>query len=240
VLVALVLLGVGWVAAPRSAPPLYDGVGFPDEPYRFVQRPAGTRVTKPPTTAVATAGVTGGRNGQLTAASAESAPQVSVTIPAGMLRVPAGAAPLKLVARPEPMVAPPPGQYLWSNVYDLTVTPAAKFTAPTDRVATIILRAATPQQPPPFIERFDAGRWTTLPTSAVGRDIYTALLSGVGRFAVVGDEPLDLSQLRSGGKSGGVSTGIVVAAGVIAAVVALFLLGRWRRTRARPRAKDRS
>jgi hypothetical protein len=236
-LVALVLLGVGWAIAPRSAPPLYDGVGFPDEPYRLVQRPPGTRVTKPPTTAVATAGITGGRNGPLNADSAESAPQVSVTIPAGMLLVPAGTAPpLKLMARPDKPLPAPPGKYLWSNVYDLTVTPAARFTARADLVATIILRAVTAQQPLPLIARFDGGHWTVLPTSPVGLDVYAATLTSVGRFAVIGDAPLDLTTLRAAdGKSGGPSVGIFVGIGVFAVVVALYFAGRWRRARARTR-----
>jgi hypothetical protein len=239
ILVALVLLGVGWAVAPRPAP-LYDGVGFPDEPYRFVQRPPGTRGTKPPTTAVATAGVSAGRNGPLNADSGESAPQVSVTIPAGMLLVPAGTGPVKLVAAPEKALPPPPGRYLWSNVYDLTLTSPATFTARADLVATIILRAVSAQQPLPSIAWANGGHWTLLPTSPVGQDVYAATLTGVGRFAVLGEAPLDLSPLgSSGGKSGGAGAGIFAAAGVIAAVVALFGLGWWRRTRARPRAKER-
>ena len=234
VLVALVLLGAGWVVAPRSAPPVYDGVGFPDEPYRFVQRPPGTRVTKAPTTAVGTAQVTGTRAGLLYAASAESAPQVNVTIPVGQLRVPAGTASVRLVATPQPMLAPPPGKYLWSNVYDLTLTPPARFAPLPDQVATLVLRAATAQQPLPFIARFDSGRWTLLPSSAVGRDIYAALLTSVGRFAVLGDVPLDLSKLGAGaGTSGRLSAGIAAAAGVIAMVVVLYVVGRRRRVKAR-------
>jgi hypothetical protein len=241
VLVALVLLGAGWAIAPRSAPPLYDGVGFPDEPYRFVQRPPGTRVTAPPTTAVATAGISGGRNGPLNADSAESAPQVSVTIPGGMLAVPAGTAPpLTLVAKPDKVLPPPPGKYLWSNVYDVTINPAVRFTTRTGLVATIILRAVSAQQPLPFIERFDGGRWTSLPTSPVGQDVYAATLTSLGSFAVIGDAPLDLSTLRAGGTSGGSRAGIFTAVGVIAAVLALFVLGQWRRARRRPRAKERS
>ena len=51
-LVAAALLGLGWLLTPRTAPPLYDGVGFPDEPYRFVVAPAGApKTTKAPTVA---------------------------------------------------------------------------------------------------------------------------------------------------------------------------------------------
>jgi hypothetical protein len=240
VLVALVLLGVGWALAPRSAPPLYDGVGFPDEPYRFVQRPPGTRVTKAPTTARATAGIIAGYSGQLSAASAESAPQVSVTIPEGMLRIPSGRPPVTLLATPEKASTPPPaGKYLWSNVYDITVSPPATVVDRPNFVATLILRAATAQQPLPVIAHLDGGRWTPLPTGPAGRDVYAADLSSLGRFAVLGDAPLDLSTLRTGGsRSGGSRAGIFTAVGVIAAVLALFVAGQWRRARRRRRAKE--
>ena len=190
-LVALILLGVGWVVAPRSAPPIYDGIGFPDEPYRFVDHPPGTRVTKAPTTATATSGIVGGHNGQLlNAASAEVSPQVTVTIPDGLLRVSAASGPVTLTATPEPALPTPQGQYLWSNVYDVTVTPAARLTGRGGFVATITLRAASAQQPLPFISHYDgAGKWTTIPTAAAGLDVYTTTLDGLGRFAVLSDAP---------------------------------------------------
>ena len=230
-LVALVLLGVAWSFAPASAPPLYDGVGFPDEPYRFVAPPPHAKPTKPPTAASGTAAIIGGRSGVLGAASAESAPQVSVQIPPGQLRVPPGTSFVRLVARPEAMLPAPPGRYLWSNVYDLVVTPAATRVAG-DQVATITLRAVTAQQPLPFIATFNAGRWTLSPTSAVGRDIYAAPLTSFGRFAVVGEAPLDLSQVTTGGgKKGGAAVGVAVGLGVLALVVVLFFAGRRRRVK---------
>jgi hypothetical protein len=69
----------------------------------------------------------------------------------------------------------------------------------------------------------------------VGRDVYEADLTSTGRFAVLGDAPLDLTTLRAAGsgKSGGVNIGIFVGIGVLAAIVLLFFAGRWRRARAR-------
>ena len=234
-LVALVLLGVAWAIAPRSAPPLYDGVGFPDEPYRFVQPPPGTRETKAPTTAKATAGIVAGRNGQLRAASAEVAPQITVTLPEGMLRIPSGRPPVTLLATPEKVSTPPPsGKYLWSNVYDITVSPPATIVDQPNVVATLILRAATAQQPLPVIAHLDGGKWTPLHTGPAGRDVYATNLNSLGRFAVLGDKPLDVSALRaSGGKSGGPSIGIFVGIGVFAVVVLLYFAGRRRRAKAR-------
>ncbi len=236
VLVSLLVLGVGWSIAPRSALPLYDGVGFPDEPYRFVQRPSGAPDTKAPTTARAQATVRNGHNASLLAASAETAPQVSVQIPPGLLVTPAGTTRVILVATPE---KPPPattGQYLWSNVYDVTASPAAELGSG-DLQATITLRAATAQGPEPQIARYASGHWTTMPTFATGQDIYAAQLTQFGRFAVVGTKPLDVSQLAGSGdgKSGGSKIGLVVGAGAVVVLVGLYLLGRRRRATVRRR-----
>ena len=50
-LASFVALLVAWLLAPAVVP-IYDGVSFPDEPYRYVQSPDG-KPTKPPTTAKA-------------------------------------------------------------------------------------------------------------------------------------------------------------------------------------------
>lgn len=235
---ALLVLGVGWSVAPRAALPLYDGVGFPDEPYRFVQKPAGAPDTKAPTTAHGTAAVTNGRSGSLVASSAEQAPQVSVQIPPGGLDLPAGTARVTLTAAPAKPLPTASGQYLWSDVYDLTTDPVTDLHK-VSLQATITLRAATAQRPLPHIARHVGGRWTMLPTFADGRDVYVAELTGLGQFAVIGPSPLAVSQLRgsssgtSGAGGGGNGVGILVGIAALVVVVGLFLLGRWRRVRAR-------
>jgi hypothetical protein len=236
VLVGLALLGVGWALMPRAALPLYDGVGFPDEPYRFVQPPAGAKHTKAPTTGRDQVGVRRGRNiAELLAASAEQAPQVSVFFPAGLLATPAGTTQVTVVAAPAQALPTAAGQHLWSNVYDITATPAASIRSGALQ-ATITMRAATAQRPEPQIAYYAGGRWTRVPTFAVGRDIYSAQLTRLGRFAVIGAVPLDVSQL-AGAKRGSTASivGIVVGVGALVVLVALFLIGRRRRARARER-----
>jgi MYXO-CTERM domain-containing protein len=235
VLVALLLLGAGWAIAPHDALPLYDGVGFPDEPYRFVHAPKGAPDTKPPSTAHASAAVSGGRTSkQLTANSAEQAPQVSVRIPPGRLVVPSSTTRVSLTAAPAQPLSAPNGKYLWSNVYDVTTSPSASL-HPGGLQATITMRAATPQQPAPKIAYYAAGHWTLLPTFATGRDIYIAELTQFGRFAVIGSKPLDVTQVPgySSGSGGGSKVGLFVGIGALLVVVGLFLLGRWRRQRVR-------
>jgi hypothetical protein len=236
VLVGLALLGGGWALTPGSALPLYDGVGFPDEPYRFVAPPAGAKHTKPPTTGRGQSAVRAGRNvTELKAASAEQAPQVSIDIPAGLIAAPKGTTQVTVVGSPAQALPTAAGQHLWSNVYDITATPVASIRSGALQ-ASITMRAATAQRPEPQIAYYAGGRWTRVPTFAVGRDIYSAQLTRFGRFAVIGTVPLDVSQLAGGKRGSNASTiGIVVGVGALVAVVALFLIGRRRRARARAR-----
>jgi hypothetical protein len=232
---ALLILGVGWSIAPRSALPLYDGIGFPDEPYRFVQRPAGAQETKPPTVAHGTASVVGGRPGSVVAASAEVAPQLSLYIPKGKLAVPAGTSKVTVTGTPAQPITPQAGQYLWSNVYNLSASPGSTTFHAGGQQATITMRAASAQRPQPSIAYYAGGSWHLLPTFAQGQDIYIAELNRFGEFAVIGKNPLLVSKLSSGSKggSGASAVGLIVGIGAGVVVVVLFVLGRMRRARAR-------
>jgi hypothetical protein len=232
---ALLVLGVGWAIAPRSALPLYDGIGFPDEPYRFVQRPPGAQETKAPTTANGTASVNGGTVGSLVAASGESAPQLSIYIPKGRLVAPAGTSTVSLTGSPAQPLPTPRGQYLWSDVYTIVASPGGVRLNSGGQQATITLRAASAQRPQPSIAYYAGGRWHLLPTFAQGRDIYIAELTRFGQFAVVGRNPLLVSQLPGNSKasSGGSAVGLIVGIGAAVVVVVLFVLGRLRRAQAR-------
>lgn len=234
VLVALAVLAGGWALAPRSAPPLYDGVGFPDEPYRFVVKPAGACETKPPDSVAATTTVTNGRAGAITMNTSEQAPQITVLIPSDLLFAPNGVHRLTVRATPEHPVAVPSGRYLWSNVYAVGATiPGVTLHAnDPNRPTTITLRAATAQRPTPTIERYTNRHWTPVPTQPVGRDIYSARLPALGRYAVIGTSPINVSDLRCGG-SGTSSTGVVIASAAGGVVVLLAVFGILRRRRVR-------
>lgn len=234
VLIALAVLALGWALAPRSAPPLYDGVGFPDEPYRFVVKPAGACATKPPDSASATTAVTNGRGGAITVNTSEQAPQISVLIPSDLLIAPSAVRRLTIRATPVRPVAAPHGRYLWSNVYDVSATAPGVTLHATDpnRPTTITLRAATAQGPTPSIGRFTNGRWIPLRTQPVGRDIYSSPLPALGRYAVIGASPVNVSDLRCPG-SGTSNTGVVIASTAGGVVVLLAAFGIWRRRRAR-------
>jgi len=238
---ALVVLGVGWAVAPRAALPLYDGIGFPDRVRRSEQRPAGAQETDPATTARGSAAVTGRTSDPLVAASAEVAPQISLYIPKGRLDAPAGTARITITGAPAQPVPAGPGRYLWSNVYDVEATPAATQLSANGQQATITLRAASAQRPQPHIARYVDGHWELLPTYAQGQDIYIAELTGFGKFAVLGSNPLLVTKLigaNGGSGSGGNSVGLFVGIGIGVLIVVLFVVGRMRRARARAADAD--
>src|SRR5581483_6600436 len=79
VLAALVALRGVWLAAPPHGVPLYDGIGFPDEPYRYVDPPAGSKATPAPTLATASTDAANGSNPHaFYANSAEVGPQIAI------------------------------------------------------------------------------------------------------------------------------------------------------------------
>lgn len=231
IVVGLVVLGLGWLVAPRWAPPVFDGVGFPDQPYRFVVRPQGAPTTPNPTVASRTVPVIGGIASAASAASAEQAPQISILIPTGRLHAPAGAKRIVVQGRPVRPVAAPSGSHLWSNVYAVGATDPRVTMRDGSPPATITLRAATAQRPYPTIERYVGGRWTKVDTVPIGQDIYQAKLPGFGKYAVVGSSPLDV-RLLSGAAAKKSSTsrfGIVIAVVAIVVVVGLVVVGVRRR-----------
>ncbi len=222
---------LGWLVTPTPIP-LYDGVGTPDEAYRYVVPPADYRSTPPASEARSTIGVDAGRSCcELEARSAEQGPQVSVYVPRGGLAV-TGAQPLTLRAVP---VAPPPGPApgektrYEGNVYEVTAaTPAgpARLTPEAAR-ATIQLRALNGNDPQPQVWYRDgpSSAWRSLPTSKAGFDIYEAQFVGTGQYVLV----------RGKGGAGGTVTlllGILAIPAIL--VVALIVL----RLRSGPPADD--
>ena len=209
----LVLLAGAWVATP-SPVPLYDGVGFPDEPYRYV--PARDDNLPAATAAQVQLPVEGGINTRgLIANSAERGPQVTVYAPPQAFQVarPDSVAPLRVRAEPVPPTEPPRGD-LVSNVYAVTLTSAdgPVSVRPEAQPPVITLRAVSEQPPAPVMHhRTRPGEpWRTLPTKRVGRHHFHADVPGEGEFV------LARAWTRAGDSTG---TGPLVAAGVLALVV---------------------
>jgi hypothetical protein len=204
------LLGLVWLLTPNPVP-LYDGIGFPDEPYRFVGG------TPAPTTAQVKLPVAGGVNtGGLFANSAELGPQVSVFAPPKAFAV-AGRAPVVLTVRPIAAAPPLPAGTVDSNDYQLTFTSAGGPVnlLPDAQSPAITLRSASQASTGPVLQfRPAGGTWRELKTRRVGRDVYNAVVPAAGEFLLV--KPQQAPAQKSGGRG--------ALYGVIGATVVLMLL----------------
>jgi hypothetical protein len=175
---ALLLVTAGLLASP-SAVPVYDGVGQPDEPYRYV----GT--ANAPTPVIATVAVTKGGSAPLRLASPEKGPQVLVDLAAGAFVSPGRT--VTLTATPlAGDGGPAPQGTVDGNVYRLEVLPGAVL-QPTAANGYLFLRAAVMTEPDPVIVHRlrPADPWTTVPTTRAGRDILSTPLHALGDYAVV-------------------------------------------------------
>jgi hypothetical protein len=221
-LAALGLVTVGFLVSP-SAVPVYDGVGQPDEPYKYVGRsnaPAGP--------VSATAAVSGGRSGSLQVKSAESGPQVIVDLGAGAF---AATSPVTLTATPiEGDGQTAPQGTIDGNIYRITVSPGARL-LPEEAQGFLFLRAAVMTKPDPIVVHRDSPTdpWAKVKTVRAGRDIMSTPFRALGDYAVVklpGAKPLS--------SGGGISTTrlLFLGGGVLVLVVLTILVLR------RPSAED--
>jgi hypothetical protein len=183
------LVTLGWLVTP-TAVAVYDGVGQPDEPYRYVSTPQGAKAAvKKPAGASVSFPVVGGFNTQeQSLVTAESGPQASVFLPEGGLGASSGKISSRLVPR-APSDQPADGR-IDGNVYRLSVTNPASpvtFTSGAAIEATIYLRATSARQPGPVIEhRSGQGKkWLPLTTKRMGNEIYLAFIHEPGEYAVV-------------------------------------------------------
>lgn len=214
---ALALVTVGWLASP-SAVPVYDGVGQPDQPYRYV----GRQGSPPPVTVTVKA--QGGTSGPLQLQSAESGPQVLLDLAAGAFRTTADV--VRLTATP---VAgdgqPAPQGTVDGNVYRFTVGPGTTL-QPDVAQGFLFLRAAVMTRPDPVVVHRDSptSPWTTVKTTRTGRDVLSAPFRALGDYAVV-----DLPGAKPLASSGGLSTTrlLLLVGGVLVLVaVAVLVLRR--------------
>jgi hypothetical protein len=220
-LAAVAVLALGWLLTPTPIP-LYDGVGMPDEPYRFVVPPAGYRTTAPPSEARAAIAVAGGISCcELEARSDEQGPQVSVYIPRSGLAVP-GTTEVTLLASPAPAPAGPAPQAdgrFEGNTYRITAEgPQGPATlTPEANRATVQLRALNGNQPGPSLwyRSGDGAAWRQLPSAKVGFDIIEAQFAGPGDYVLVRGK-------QSGGGTVKVLLGILAVPALLVVVLVVL------------------
>jgi len=241
--VSIAALAVAWVAAP-AAIPLYDGPGFPDEPYRYVSAPPGAKTTPPPTSAQQTLQVRGGLSTAGFVNSAERGPQISVYIPPTGLQPPAGATTITVSATPKAPAAPlPTDGKIIGNIYTFAATTsqgAVKIVGNTNTSTPVIqMRSPTSTAPFPVFEYRSPSGWKEVSsfkvagkkvnTLRVGQDIFQTFAPQFGDYALV----VLNKQPSSGGGGGGVNWALLgPGIGILAAValIAPIRIARSRRS----------
>jgi hypothetical protein len=169
--------------------PLYDGVGFPDQPYRYVHPPSGYRQQYKPTEARTTLRVVKGTNADDgLISSGESGPQVAMYIQPGGLQVLDAATAVTVRARPVSASAPPVDGSLNSNVYDVDFGPhPVRIDQGDSGAPNVTLREAVFQNVLAVMEYRPAGggAWRRLQTGQVGRDVFLGALQGPGQYVLI-------------------------------------------------------
>jgi hypothetical protein len=235
---AALLYAVALLVTPHALP-IYDGIGFPDEPYRFVDPPAGYRDTKPPTVATLSAPAANGRASRaLTVNSGESGPQVSLYLPAGALETPDAASSVRVEAAPVALTGSAPPGHVYGNVYRISFTTTS---GPARQAAgsrpELKLRSPSLQSGPTFYVRHGSGGWRALTTSQVGRDIYQTYLAGAGDYVLAGDDPLDMNAKDPNSEAAVGWVGFAVSGVLLAVILVVFVRAERRRSRRRAATK---
>ncbi|MCW2598927.1 MAG: hypothetical protein JWM02_756 [Frankiales bacterium] len=189
-LVGALLVTVGWLASPGTAP-IYDGVGSPDEPYKYVGKspaPAAVSVTVPDS---------GGVSASLQLKSSENGPQVLVDLGSGAFT--ADGKTVTLTSTPLTPDGTPPRGRLDGNVYRLTASPGAVL-HPENTQGFIFLRAAVMTKPDPVIvhRRAATDPWVEMKTTRAGTDILSTPFRDLGEYSLVqlpGSTPLNAGGL---------------------------------------------
>jgi len=209
-------------AVAPSAVPIYDGIGNPDEPYRYVVPPPDYRDTKPPTTATSTLKVSNGQSAAAQVNTAEFGPQLALFMPKGALAPPASATRVTVKAAP---IAPPDqlptDGTIVGNVYRITATAPGgqvNLIGFGNQAPVLDMRAPTAQQPGPVFEHLDNGNWTPSETVRIGNDIYRTRADELGDWVLVRRNSDDG---ETTGTVWPIVAGVLGASGLVVAVIAV-------------------
>jgi hypothetical protein len=171
--------------------PLYDGVGFPDEPYRYVNPPTAAKKTLPPSPAETNVVLSHSTNpNDFSFASREQGPQVNIYVYRLSLQSSAAVPKITFKAEPkDPGNTKTPKGKIAGNYYRFGAIGeggTASFKT-TEGIGYLYLRL--PQRFPAgasVIYRTSAkDKWQPLTTQRTGNDIYEAKLKGFGDYALV-------------------------------------------------------
>lgn len=192
VLLGLVAAVTVAVVSPPHRPPLYDGLGFPDELYRWVETPPGAQRAEREATGIRVhiPVDASGSNAEQRAFSAEQGPQVALDVPQHALAVAGGSRSVTLTAVPEAAPTAPPAGTVVSNLYTIRARADGRRVELTrGHTVTVNLRADQATRDAVVLEAWDGSVWRQVYTRQVGMDIYAALLPSFGSVALVRLDP---------------------------------------------------
>jgi hypothetical protein len=185
-----VLVVLGWVVTPTPVP-IYDGLGVPDEPYRYVDGAGRGRATQPPTTATAQTPVRKGSSAMdLVISSREQGPQVTLFLPAGSL-VAADFSEITVRVLPQAPESQLSSLKISGNVYRVELSASDGRVTLGSNIASsnIFLRATDQRDGWHMLYRPDAGGWQPpLKARRPGTDTWVARFQGPGDYALARSE----------------------------------------------------
>ena len=212
-----------------AAVPIYDGIGNPDEPYRYVKPPANAQTTKPPTTASIVVPIHGSTSVAEYANTAENGPQLSLYLPLGALVAPSGVSSVTVTATPQAPSAPlPTDGTIVSNVYRLSAQAGGKdvpIVGTGKKEPTLQMRAPSSRQPGPVFEHRTSSGWKREQTIRVGVDVYQSQVPVLGDWALV-QLTSDATSTSSGP---GINWGFLAGGIALLVVAGLIVVVRVRR-----------
>ncbi len=219
------LVGLGWLGSP-GAVPVYDGVGLPDEPYRYVVAPPGATKTVPVTGATAVSPVKNGRNTDgLSVQTGEQGPQFSLFLPQFSMAATGTSVTIRIT--PEAVTEAPAGTRVDGNGYLVELVDPAGAVTLTDKaaIATLYLRSTSQKKPQPtmYYRATKTDAWRALPTTAGGFDVRVASFVGAGEYVVALP-----SSAGGGGKGSSVPLVPLVLVGLLVVLVGVVLVVRLR------------
>lgn len=179
--------------------PLYDGVGFPDEPYRYVSPPtAGLKTPSAPSDATASVRMSSGANiDDASLTTTEQGPQALAYVSERSITTPSTFAQLTLRIEPRApgLKDQPADGQIAGNIYRLSVdnvTAVSFYDKSDSSIIDLRLPQANAGGARPGIEYRANGSntWSRLETLQAGNDIYQTPVAGFGDYAMVMLKPI--------------------------------------------------
>jgi hypothetical protein len=229
---AIALLALVWLVAAPSRIPLYDGIGLPQEPYRYLQPPKGQPSGLPPSSIHRPLVISNGISPVYKVGTSESPPQTYYFMQYGALRIPPGVHTIVLDVKAVPPPGPAPSANLIDgNVYRYAVTTPSGAPVPLrgGPKVSVELRG-TGASGSPTVAQFVGGSWKKLPTLVLlGENYYLANVHSLGDFTLL----LPAKGAGSSGSGIGGALPLIIASVVLVLLaVAAILLIRLTRSRA--------